>query len=322
MVRPKILITRALPAKYVEPLKNEYDIKMWPSENKPATKEFLEEEITDAVALFSMLSDPISKGLLAKATTLQVIANLAVGYDNIDIQAANRQGIVVCNTPDILSDTTADLTFALLMATARRIVEAAELVKAGQWKSWSPYLLAGRDIHHKTIGIVGMGKIGEAIGKRATGFDMEIFYHNRTRKLEAEQKLGVVYKDFDSLLRESDFVVCMTPLTEETKGLFGEKQFKLMKNTAIFINAARGAVVDEVALQFALENGEIAGAGLDVFQIEPIGADHPLLKLSNVVALPHIGSASIETRSAMIELCIENIERVLRGDRPKTLVKA
>ncbi|GAA0326685.1 D-glycerate dehydrogenase [Bacillus carboniphilus] len=321
MNRVKILITRKLPEEFVNPLKDEYEIVMWNSEEQPASIDFLKKEVEDASALFSMLSDPINEELLSLGKKLKVVANLAVGYDNIDVKAANQKGITVCNTPDILSDTTADLTFSLLMATARRIVEAAEYVKQGKWESWSPFLLAGRDIHHKTIGIVGMGKIGEAIAKRATGFDMEILYYNRSRKLEAEERLGAHYRDFDSLIKDSDFVVCMTPFTPETKGLFGESEFRKMKRTAIFVNASRGAVVDEDALLAALEVGEIAGAGLDVFVKEPISGEHPLLKLPNVVALPHIGSASIETRSAMIELCFENIRRVIQGKQPKTEVK-
>ncbi|WP_243300052.1 2-hydroxyacid dehydrogenase [Bacillus litorisediminis] len=322
MNRQKIVITRKIPESYVNDLKKQFEVVMWSSEDQPVTREYLLNEVKDASAILSMLTDTIDRELLSQGSELKVVANMAVGYDNIDVQAARDLGITVCNTPDILSDTTADLAFALMMATARRIVEAAEMVKQGKWLSWSPYFLAGYEIHHKTIGIVGMGKIGEAIAKRATGFDMNILYYNRSRKPDAEQRLGAVYADLDTLLQESDFIVCMIPLTAQTKGLFGEKEFKKMKRTAIFINAARGAVVDESALIAALEAGEIAGAGLDVFEKEPIDANHPLLQFPNVVALPHIGSATHETRSAMIALCCENITRVLRGERPKTEVKS
>jgi glyoxylate reductase len=206
------------------------------------------------------------------------------------------------------------------MSVARRLVEAAEYVKENQWKSWSPFLLAGRDVHHKTLGIVGMGKIGETLAKRATGFDMEILYHNRSRNLQAEKKLDAVYCELNELLERSDFVVCLTPLTDETKHLFNAEAFKQMKTTAIFINASRGAVVDEQALLHAVQSGEIAGAGLDVFDQEPISASHPLLQLPNVVALPHIGSASIETRTEMISLCVKNIKAVLTNESPITIV--
>lgn len=319
--RPKIVITRKIPESYVHKFMEQFEVVMWSYEDQPASREFLLKEVQDASAILSMLSDSIDQELLSHGKELKVVANMAVGYDNIDVKTAKNLGITVCNTPDILSDTTADLVFALLMVTARRIVEAAEFVKQGKWVSWSPYLLSGYDIHHKTIGIVGMGKIGEAIAKRATGFDLKILYYNRSRKPDPEQKLGAEYADFETLIKESDFIVCMIPLNKETKGLFGEKEFKKMKKTAIFINAARGAVVDESALITALEAGEIAGAGLDVFEKEPIDASHPLLRFPNVVALPHIGSASLETRSAMIQLCCENIMNVLSGERPKTEVK-
>jgi glyoxylate reductase len=258
--------------------------------------------------------------LLEAGKNLKVVANMAVGFDNIDVEAATKNGIYICNTPDVLTETTADLTFALLTAAARRIVEAAEFVKEGNWKSWSPFLLAGQDIYNKTIGICGMGKIGEGVARRAKGFGMEILYHNRTRKLETEQELGAKYCSFDSLLESSDFVVALTPLTSETRHLFNQSAFRKMKASAIFINASRGAVADEEALIDALKTQEIAGAGLDVFAEEPISADHPLLKLPNVVALPHIGSASLETRMAMISVCADNIDRVLKGKDPRTIV--
>jgi len=270
--------------------------------------------------MLTVLSDSIDESILAAGKNLKVVANLAVGFDNIDVKSASREGIAVCNTPDVLTDTTADLTFGLLMATARRIVEAAEFVKEGKWESWSPLLLAGQDIHHKTLGIVGMGKIGETVAKRGTGFDMNILYHNRSRKPEVEEQLGAVYVSFSELVEKSDFIVCLTPLTAETKGMFTREVFKKMKQSAIFINASRGPVIDEQALYEALVAGDIAGAGLDVFEKEPIHADHPLLKLANVIALPHIGSSSIETRVTMMKLCIDNIKAVLDGKAPKTLV--
>jgi glyoxylate reductase len=319
-MKPYIFITRKLPETAVEMIQTKYEVMMWEHEDIPVPREILLEEAKKADALLTMLSDAIDEEVLTVGTNLKVIANLAVGFDNIDIDMATKRGIAVCNTPDVLTDTTADLAFALLMATARRIVEAAEMVKQDQWKSWSPLLLAGSDIHHKTIGIVGMGKIGSTVAKRATGFDMNILYHNRTRKPEVEKELGAVYCSFDELVSKSDYIVCLTPLTAETKNLFTRDVFKKMKSSAIFINVGRGPVVDEEALYDALAEKEIAAAGLDVFVKEPISAEHPLLKLSNVVAIPHIGSSSVETRVTMMKLCLDNIEAVLTGKEPFTLV--
>lgn len=320
MPRPYIYITRKCSEEQLKPLYEFADVEMWPEEETPCPREILLEKAEKAEGLLTMLSDSIDKELLDKAEQLRVVANLAVGYDNIDVQYANSKGIVVCNTPDILTDTTADLTFGLLLATARRLIEASDFVKQNQWKSWGPLLLAGLDVHHKTIGIVGMGKIGQAVAKRATGFEMKILYHNRSRNDKAETTLGALYSSFDELLIASDFIVCLAPLTNETKELFNKDAFKKMKKSAIFINASRGAVVNEDDLYEALVNGEIAGAGLDVFLKEPIGADHPLIGLHNVVALPHIGSASYETRYSMMNLCAINISAVLNGDEPKTKV--
>jgi glyoxylate reductase len=268
-----------------------------------------------------MLSDKIDAKLLDHAKSLKVVANLAVGYDNIDLEAAKKNSITVCHTPDVLTDSTADLAFSLLLAAARRIVESANYVQEGKWNSWGPLLLAGADVHHKTIGIVGMGRIGEAVARRAKGFDMNILYHNRNRKPGTEQELGATYKEFHELLKESDFVVCLAPLTPETKGMFNREAFQFMKKSAIFINAGRGASVDEDALVEALQNGEIAGAGLDVFVKEPIDPNHPLLAMKQVVALPHIGSASVETRLKMSELACRNIARILEGKEAETPVK-
>lgn len=320
MEKPYVYITRKLPDFVFDTLAEHAKVKMWDYEDIPVSPSVLYEEAKHADALFTMLSDKIDKTLIDQAPNLKVIANLAVGYDNIDVEYAEAKGIAVCNTPDVLTETTADLTFALMLATARRVVEAAEMVKMGEWKSWSPYLLAGTDVFGKTIGIVGMGKIGSAVAKRATGFSMEILYHNRNRNHQAEKELGATYVSFDELVEKSDYIVNLTPLTESTRHLFNKETFSKMKNSAIFINAGRGPVANEADLYDALVNGEIAACGLDVFDKEPIGADHPLLTLKNVVALPHIGSASVETRTNMIHLCLHNILAVLSGHKPKTLV--
>ena len=320
-MKPFIYITRKLPELVIAPLQKEFEVDMWDHEDIPVPRDILLQKAENASALLTVLSDKVDPELLQHAPSLKIVANLAVGYDNIDLEAAREKGVIICNTPDVLTETTADLTFGLLMATARRIVEADRYIKEGKWKSWSPLLLAGLDIHHKTIGIVGMGSIGEAVARRAKGFNMDILYHNRSRKHEAEQTIGARYVPFDELLSQSDFVVVLAPLNDNTKGMFQEEQFVLMKETAIFINAARGPIVNEFALENALKSGDIAGAGLDVFESEPINADHPLLQFDQVVAIPHIGSSSKDTRHAMMVLCVDNIHAVLKGEQPKTMVK-
>lgn len=319
-MKPYVFITRKLPEETIVDLTEHFEVKMWDHEDIPAPREVLLAEVKKASALLTMLSDKVDEELLSAGENLKVVANLAVGFDNIDVEAATSRGIIVTNTPDVLTETTADLTFALLMASARRIVEAAEYIKAGKWEGWSPYLIAGHDVYGKTMGIVGMGKIGESVARRAKGFGMEILYHNRSRKPDAEKELGAIYSSFDDLVKNADFVVSLAPLTNETRNLFTADVFAKMKKSAIFINAGRGPVVDEQALYKALKQGEIAGAGLDVFEKEPISAAHPLLELPNVVAIPHIGSASTETRTNMIKLCSANVKAVLTGDSPKTIV--
>lgn len=319
-MKPYIYITRKLPEETIMDLTELFEVKMWDHEDIPAPREVILKEAQKASALITMLSDKIDEEVLSAGEGLKVVSNLAVGFDNIDLEAATKHGIIVTNTPDVLTETTADLTFALLMSAARRIAEAAEYIKAGKWGGWSPYLLAGHDVYGKTIGIVGMGKIGEAVARRAKGFGMEILYHNRSRKQDAEKELGAVYSSFEDLVVKADFVVSLAPLTQETRNLFTADVFAKMKKSAIFINAGRGPVVDEQALYEALKNGEIAAAGLDVFEKEPISADHPLLELPNVTAIPHIGSASTETRTTMIKLCCTNVKAVLTGDSPKTIV--
>ncbi|WP_044022996.1 2-hydroxyacid dehydrogenase [Bacillus sp. SG-1] len=319
-MKPYVYVTRKLPEEVLTSLQEKYEVEMWDDENIAVPREILLEKAGEASGILSMLSDPIDRELFEKSPNLKVVANLAVGFDNIDLKAANEKDVAVCNTPDVLTDTTADLTFGLMMAAARRLIEADKYVREGKWKSWSPLLMAGTDIHHKTVGIIGMGSIGEAFARRAKGFDMNILYHNRSRKPEAEEVLGAKYASLEELLSQSDYVVCLAPLTPETKGLLQKEQFEMMKSSAIFINAARGPIVNEEALYRALVDGEIAAAGLDVFEKEPIDKTHPLLSLDNVVALPHIGSSSVETRMEMMELCISNIKAVLEGGTPKTLV--
>lgn len=320
MDNPYVFITRKVPQETIQAIREVADVKMWDYEDEPVPRGVLLEEATHAWGLYTMLSDQIDRELIQNAPHLKVVGNLAVGYDNIDVDAASDHGVVVCNTPDVLTDTTADLTFALLMATARRLIEAERYIAEGKWVNWSPMLMAGHDIHHKTIGIVGMGRIGETVARRATGFEMNIQYHNRSRNEKAEQELGAKYVSFEELIETSDFVVNLTPLTEETKGMFNTEVFSKMKENAIFVNAGRGGSVVEVDLVQALERKEIAGAGLDVFEKEPIPEDHPLMQFPNVVCLPHIGSSSIETRMEMCRLTSRNIRDVLKGDRPEAAI--
>lgn len=320
MTKPKVFIARKLSEEVVNQFKESLDITMWEDTDEPVDRDRLLEEAARCDGLVTMLTDQVDNELLARGERLKIVANMAVGYDNVDVQAATEYGIQVTNTPDVLTETTADLTFALMMATARRLIEANEVIKEGNWKNWSPLFLAGTDVHHKTIGIVGMGRIGEAVARRAKGFGMDILYHNRSRKEEAEKELGASYYSFDALIETADYIVCLAPLSEDTKGIFNEEAFKKMKNSAIFINASRGALVNENALYQALINGELKAAGLDVFEKEPIDEQHPLLKLDQVLCLPHIGSASVETRKAMMELSLENVQHVLNGQKAKTPV--
>jgi len=319
-LRQNVYITRRIPDSTLEKISEVCQVEMWEKEDVPVPREVLEEKIENIDGLFCLLTETVDEALLQKAKQLKVISNMAVGYNNIDIAAATEKGIFVTNTPGVLTETTADLTFALVMATARRIVEASDFLREGSWKTWSPMLLTGQDIYGATLGIIGLGRIGESLAKRAKGFDMRILYHNRSRKEEAEKTWGIEYADMDSLLRESDFVCVMTPYTEETRNLIGERELSLMKKSAILINTARGGIVNEAALYDALKENKIWAAGLDVFEQEPVRPDHPLLTLPNVVTLPHIGSASIQTRTRMAELAAANLIQGVMGETPQNRV--
>jgi len=316
-MKAKVYITRKLPDEVVERLEEHFHVSMWEDEDTAVPYEILKEEIKEADGLFSTVTETIDENLLEQAEKLKVISTMAVGYNNIDIAAATKRNIMVAHTPGVLTETTADLTFALLMAASRRLIEASDYLRSGQWKTWSPLLLTGQDIYGATMGIIGFGNIGQALARRAKGFNMNVLYYNRSRKEEAEKELGAVFTDMETLLKESDFVCILTPLTEETKHLIDEKELGLMKKTAILINTARGEVVNEAALYTALKNGQILAAGLDVFQQEPISLDHPLLTLPNVVALPHIGSASVKTRLAMAHLAAKQLIEGLQGKIPQ-----
>ncbi|WP_447553287.1 2-hydroxyacid dehydrogenase [Vreelandella sp. EE22] len=264
---------------------------------------------------------PITAELLDAAPNLEVVATISVGYDTIPVEELTKRGILLCNTPDVLTETTADTGFTLLMATARRVVELATWVKAGAWEASIGPELYGSDVHGKTLGMVGFGRIGQAIARRgALGFGMKVLYSNASPKIDAEKELGAERRELEALLAESDFVCLTVPLTEETEKLIGEKELSQMKRTGILINIARGKVVDEGALINALASGVIHAAGLDVFEQEPLSDISPLPGMANVVALPHIGSATLETRNAMAQRAVDNVCLALQGERPISLV--
>ncbi|WP_421617470.1 2-hydroxyacid dehydrogenase [Brevibacillus sp. TJ4] len=317
MKKPKVLITRKIASEAVDLLQQTAEVEVW-EEDRPMPRDVFLAKAEEATAILSMLTEKVDEEVLARAKQLRMVANMAVGYDNIDVSACKKRGIIVTNTPDVLTEATADLAFALLLAAARRIPEANRFVLEGKWTSWSPTLLAGQSVYQTTLGIIGMGRIGEAVAMRAKGFAMNILYHNRSRKQEAEEQTGAVWVELDTLLRESDHVVLLTPLTAETRLLMGEREFARMKQTSVFVNVSRGGTVDEQALYRALAEKQIWAAGLDVFQEEPVSPNHPLLQLPNVVALPHIGSATIQARTEMARLAAANIASVLAGGEPLT----
>jgi glyoxylate reductase len=287
--------------------------------DSPPPRDILLAHVADKRAVLCMLTERIDAELMDAAPSLRVVANLAVGFDNVDVAAATERGIVITNTPDVLTEATADLAWALLLAAARRIGEADRLVRSGEWKGWSPTQLLGRAIYGRTIGIVGMGKIGTAVARRARGFDMSVLYHNRTRHPRAEEELSARWVELDELLHEADVVSLHAPLTDETRHLIDAVALGNMRPHAVLVNTARGPLVDEAALAHALRTGSIAAAGLDVFEREP-AIDLGLADLPNVVLAPHIGSATIDARSSMVRCCSENIVAVLDGDRPLTPV--
>jgi lactate dehydrogenase-like 2-hydroxyacid dehydrogenase len=321
MARPSVLVTKRIFPEAVAFLRDRAEVEYVDSDDGLAAEELIARS-RGKQGIVSQLTDRFSAEQIARLEGVRVVSNVAVGFDNVDLEAATRHGVLVTNTPDVLTDTTADLAFALLLATARRIVEGHQFVHSGQWRRWTIDLLAGHDVHHKTLGIFGMGRIGQAVARRGRGFSMRILYHDASRAPEAvERELGLEFVDRERLLAESDFVSLHVPLTEATRHLIGASELAAMKPTAILVNTSRGPVVDEAALAEALAAGRIGGAGLDVFEREP-QVDPKLLKLQNVVLEPHIGSASIDTRRKMSMLAAENCAAALDGRRPPNLVNA
>jgi len=314
----KVLITDLIPDLGVNLLKEHYEVTMNTSGNS-MTKEEMLHTFNQYDGIVTSLTNPIDEDVIAACPNVKIMANYAVGYNNIDIEAAVKHSLIVTNTPDVLSDTTAETAWSLVFAVSRRIVEADRYVRNGEWKKFSANLFLGRDVFNKTLGIVGAGSIGRRFAEKARGYHMTILYYNRNRDFEFEKQYNATYVSMEQLLSDSDIVSLHCPLNEETHHLIGEEELSLMKETAILINTARGAVIDQEALITALEEKRLYGAGLDVFEDEPMVPER-LLKLDNVVLLPHIGSSSTETRDRMSELVAHNIINVLEGRAPITPV--
>ena len=317
MTRPKVYVTRRIAQEALDIINKVAEVEVW-WEELPPSYEMLLEKVRDIDGLLALLTDRIDVTLMAAAPKLKVVSNLAVGYDNIDIMEATRRGIVVGNTPGVLTETTADLAFALLMAAARRVVEADSYTRTGKWKTWGPMILLGQDIHHATLGIIGLGRIGAELAQRANGFSMKVIYYDELRRSdEEESKLGVEYvPELSKLLSRADFISVHVPLTAKTRHLIGAAEFALMRPTAVFINTSRGSVVDQKALYEALKSRQIFAAAVDVTVVEPIPQDDPLLNLDNIIITPHIASASFTTRTKMAIMAVENLIAGLRGQVP------
>ncbi len=318
-MQPRVLITRRLPEPALEVARQAGTVQLDPLDQQ-LTPEALRQAVKDADGLLCLITDSIDAQVLAAGTSLKVVANIAAGYDNIDVPAATQHGIVVTNTPGVVTESSADLAWGLLFSVARRIAEADRYVRTGKWKQWELMVMLGHDVYEQTLGIIGMGRIGQALARRARGCSMRIVYHNRRRVDRAlEDELGATWVDLPTLLQEADFVSLHVPLSPATTHLIGGAELRLMRPTAYLINTARGAVVDEQALIHALQKGWIAGAALDVFEYEP-EVPQELKNLENAVLVPHIGSASVATRTRMAVMAAQNLTAVLRGERPPHVV--
>lgn len=318
-MQPKVYVTRRIPKSGIKLLQNTCDVEIWDSDDVVPRDTFLQ-AVSDKDAVLCLLTEKVDAETLDVAKNVKIFANMAVGFDNIDVDECTRRGVAASNTPGVLTDTTADFAFTLLMAAARRIREGHEFVHAGKWETWGPLLLMGQDIHHATLGLIGLGRIGAEMARRGQGFSMRMIYNDVVRREDLEEELGLEYADFDTVLQESDFVSLHVPYMPATHHLISTTQLAMMKQSAILINSARGAIVDPQALYTALKSGEIWAAGLDVTEPEPIPMDDPLLTLDNCLIAPHIASASFNTRSDMSELAANNILAALSGNRPPTIL--
>ncbi|MHB8732897.1 MAG: 2-hydroxyacid dehydrogenase [bacterium] len=322
MATPRIYVTRPLPEPAARLLREApVEVRGWDKDDTPVARDILLREVVDADGVICLITEKMDAEVIDRMAHCRVLAQVAVGYDNIDVPSATRRGIFVTNTPGVLTETTADMGWAILMATARRVVEGDKFTRSGRWKTWEIMGFTGQDVHGATLGIVGMGRIGHAIARRAAGFAMPVLYNNRTRLPEAQERaVNARHVPLDELLAQSDFVVVSCALTPETRHLISERELGLMKRTAALVNIARGPIVDQRALYRALVDNKIWAAGLDVFEREPVPMDEPLLKLDNVVLPPHLGSASVATRIKMATLAAENCLAGVRGEVPPNVV--
>ena len=322
-LKKHVFVTRVIPKEGLNTINQEFNTYVWPDEFPPSKEEIIQ-NASDCEGMVTLLSDPIGADVIGQLPNLKAIAQYAVGYDNIDVKFATKRGIIVTNTPGVLTETTADLTWSLIMTASRRICEADRYVREGHWKvAWSPELLLGSDVYGATLGIVGMGRIGRAVARRAHGFNMKILYTSRSineRATEPQEQLGAEQVDLNTLLRSADIVTLHVTLSSNTRHLIGKPELAMMKKGSILINTSRGLVVDEDALYHALLTQHLGAAGLDVFTDEPIRVDSPLLQLENITLAPHIGSASTRTRSTMARMCAENLHAALSGTRPPNIV--
>jgi glyoxylate reductase len=312
--KPKVFVTRIIPDAGLNLIRERCEAEIW-QDPLPPPAAVLRQKVAGCEGMVALLTDKIDASLLDAAPKLRVVSNYAVGFNNVDINAATERGVAVGNTPGVLTDATADMAFCLLIAAARRVVEGHQYTLSGKWKTWEPLGHLGQDLFGRTLGIVGMGRIGYAMARRCRlGWDMKVLYHDVQRSSRAEVDLGAQMVDMDTLLAESDFISLHTDLNDKTRGMMGAVQFRKMKRTAILINTARGPLVDQKALYEALKSGTIFAAGLDVTEPEPPAMDDPLLRLPNVVIAPHIASATVGTRNAMAEICARNLLAGLEGE--------
>ncbi len=322
-MKPRLFMTREVFGDVIDKLSGYFDVEVWDKFKEPPYGVLLD-KARGVDALFTLLTDKIDCNLLSSAPRLRIVAQMAVGFDNIDVKCASELGVYVTNTPGVLTEATAEHTWALILSIARRIVEADTYVRWGEWwrrgTAWHPLMLLGVELQGKTLGVVGLGRIGGRVAEIARAFNMRVIYYDVVRRRDLEEKLGIEYVELEKLLEESDIVTLHTPLTPETKHLINEERLRKMKKTALLINTARGAIVDTEALIKALREGWIAGAALDVFEGEPLNPNHPLTSLKNVILTPHIASATLETRRKMAELAAENLIAFSQGEIPPTLV--